>query len=335
MRPASSTSSSDREWLPGLPGEHAVSLLAKLAVFIAMAVALDSAFLLFKRPDYAGEVASELKLKYYRQMLLDDTAFDLIAIGSSVTQSGFIPAIFARVVGGRAFNAGIAGNVTMQRHFEILEEILRHKRPRGILLGLEGFALAGEVAPANAGSRQKQLFHRSNSFKYRAELTGWLRKAFEPDAALPPLPAFGPDRDLARFPSVQSVTAHPDGFVEFHAHGNPDYRPASLGSNPLPRQVEFLRRFVNLCRERDVELYIVQYPSHASLRRLYPADYETFGTFMTRFSAEAGIAFLDFNTAIAFPESEDMRFYYDNWHLNLEGATAFTTVLATRLRQLR
>jgi hypothetical protein len=93
----------------------------------------------------------------------------------------------------------------------------------------------------------------------------------------------------------------------------------------LPRQVEFFKDCVNLCRERGIQMVVSQHQARAGTNH---QRHEIFKACIDSVLAGTGIPFLDFTFA---PGLDDLDNFADNNHLNASGARIFTGQLVDSL----
>lgn len=264
-----------------------------------------------KRYGLPGDYA---KIEYLFRQSQDD----VLILGSSVAINSFMPAAMMDSLGVSIFNGGCnAQNLVFFRC--VVDGALKHHQPRGIILVLQPDELAfddmGRISLLNPYYGQSSLidstlalqnngkaafFLHSNLYRYN---TVWFRILLQ---------SFLPKEEMANY-----------GFVAKH---KPLLLPEfnDLGSRPddrfvAPDKLQSLQAIIGQVQADDVELLVVIPPCY---KRLMAGGNPYSKQLLKQVCQEHGVQVMDYSEMDYFWQRPEL--FYDNSHLNGEGANVFT-----------
>ena len=242
--------------------------------------------------------------------------YAVIVIGSSHAYRGYDPRIFENN-GFEMFNLG-SSSQTPYNSFHIIDELLS-ERNCGLLLfdvfhvalqmdGLESTSDLVANTRSDMLALNMALGHRDprtlNMFSVRMV-----------------------SRDLDPFYKDSAYVG--SGFSENrNAAGQEVEYPEDGGFKLVDRQREFLHRSIALCRERGIELVLVDHPLPKEMRGRRLAESNAW---IKRVAKEHGVPFIDLSKAPGFSSEGD---FYDHTHLNQGGVDSFNELLIRELLDL-
>jgi hypothetical protein len=310
--------------------------VADLIRFVTKLIAVFAVFGLFELLAHAFTPnvhpfwgPTEEKQRVYERMLAGGARYDVLMIGSSMTQAAFDPEAFDPLFGSRSFNAGIAGRSNTSLQLEMIREIIESQKPKLVLYGIESWSLA--VDPYVPGT---QMFQFLALFQNREQISRWVKAALRGSFSKPP--AFIKVRGDAwiwadnRFLRYTSQTVHPNGFVEVDAVAHPDFHATLPPFRALHAQAKALEAIRETARQTGVQVVFVQTPEFGGEIAKSRERQEAFRNFMLENVVAKGSLYLDFNLELPFPR-ENNELYYDTNHLNGHGARLFSEALAKQL----
>jgi hypothetical protein len=331
MMPPSSISSS--EATPQAASNRAgyLSLARKSVIFLLAFSVLEALSYLFVPPLHPLQEISRRKPPLLRAVLNGSAQYDTFFVGSSLTEEGLNPDAFAAGWGGTAFNAGLAGTANVTFASDVISEIVEKKKPKLIVYGIEHFAF-----DRGAKEQDTQMFRFLNLYKQRSQIKRWLsqmlRGRFQKPPAFWDARAHVADFDR-RFRRFDGGELHSSGWVEVHAYASRAKSAANPFAGPFqepPVQVLAIEAIKALSRRTGIPVVFVQYPQSDRAIATSPERYPGFRAFMKSHVSDDGFVFLDFNFAIPFPRTNP-DLYYDESHLNSDGAKLFAPLLAAEI----
>jgi hypothetical protein len=300
-----------------------------LVALSAIVFALDrTVFLLFEPPQHPLVRVNEQRIAQFRQALDNGQEYDVIAIGSSMTNHGFDADLFEKSTGYSTLNAGIAGNGTVDRALRELNLILAKKHPKIVIYGIESFSLGIPPGPGDLDTPPKTQFadwfkaHRNS--KYVGE---WMRGIAK--GSIAQLPLFAPSNFSHRFEKFDTAVLHDRGWLEVRAVGNPGMEPVNPDVPFREDQVGALQAFANTTRTHGAKLILVQMPEYLTVLEAFADRYSRFDHFITKFAADNAAEYIKFSGDAQFP-FWDISFFHDINRLNSRGAPLYTKLLAQR-----
>jgi hypothetical protein len=301
----------------------------QLLALSAIVFALDrTVFLLFEPPQHPLVRVNERRISQFRQALDNGQQYDVIAIGSSMTNHGFDADLFEKSTGYSTLNAGIAGNGTVDRALRELKLILAKKHPKIIIYGIESFSLGIPPGPGDLDTPAKTQFvdwfkaHRNS--KYVSE---WIRGIAKGN--ITQLPHFASSNFSRRFEKFDTAVLHDRGWVEVRAVANPDMEPVNPDVPFREDQIAAFREFIDTVRTHGTQLILVQMPEYFTVLKAFADRYARFDQLITEYSADNAVKYIKFSGDSEFP-FWDISLFHDINHLNSQGAHLYTKLLAER-----
>ena len=311
MHPSSFTSSS----------KDIARFAAKVAAFLVLLVALDRAigaaaeYLYFRTRDgdTGGQVNGLLAAKS-----------DIVIFGSSRAESHYVPDVLEKSLGASTFNAGFKGSNSLY-DYGIEQLLLKANRPRLIIYDFSSISVART---------------RSNPYDKLAPLHPYWRNAeiwalIEESGPLAPwhflsriYPYNSKFHSIAIFNVRRNRPGASNGFVPQHSRmaespvGELRVREESYDGN----LVAYAAKFISSAHEHGVKTIIVISPRHAA--GTYPLPRE-----LRMLADRLQVPVLDFDIAV-YPQFTQAKLYRDETHLNVEGATVFSRLIAEYLSEL-
>lgn len=127
---------------------------------------------------------------------------------------------------------------------------------------------------------------------------------------------------------------HEDGFIErypvdpatFSFDGMKEAYPEDI----IPRNMEYLEKLIDLCKENDIEFVAVTTPLPAVTLREFSESYEATGDYFEQFFAQQGVRYINFNNREYYPLTDHSveNFTDLDGHMNGDAARAFSKALA-------
>lgn len=257
------------------------------------------------------------KIRY----LINDVHEDLVLMGTSRCNLHYVPSIISDTLGLSVYNGGIDASNNIYAHYIMLNHILAIHKPKMICLEVmtsdfeiqkDPFTTVSYFAPyfglnENADSvfrlADKYWIYRiSHLYRYNA-------KAASNIAGLIISRQSGGENGYIPLPEPES---HPDEPVYFQT-------PQKIDST----KIEYVQRFINLCKNDGVKLVFVVSPSYTRV----DADYYDV---LKNIAHKNDIPFLDYHTTQLFISQPDL--FKDNIHLWDKGARLYSSVFASDLK---
>lgn len=270
----------------------------------------------------------EQKIAQYKNTLQTGHHYDVIFVGSSMTNSGLDPAQFDKLTGLDSYNAGIASNAPVNCGLEIVQQLLDKMPPKIVVYGIETFSLQlSDPCPVqfrpNTSAQFVELFdaHR-NAFN----LKGWVKGALQ--GHMDTLPAHKPEAMFSkRIAKYGNAVLHENGWLEVHAAGKTGFLNVSGNAPFIRKHMMALEEMARLCRSRGVRLVLVELPEYEGPLKAYADGHQRMASYLADFSKTHGVTFLNYSGNPAFP-FRDIGNFYDTNHLNARGAALMTDLLA-------
>lgn len=256
--------------------------------------------------------------------LLKKVDSDIILIGNSVVLNAIDPQILTDSLSLTCYNGGITGK-SIEFSEIIINSILQRHTPQIIIIAMrpeEMGANAGDgifdvLKPYynmgyqsiddyfNGSSKSEKLLLRSNLLRYN---TIWIRAL---------LYMFFDNHDYSE-----------NGFVAQEEPAVlPHIRHLTTYDQPIKRKTDALKRIIKKCKQEGIKLYISFPPILLCFSEKNLPCVQAVSSLCKVNSVKC---FIDY-------DNEDFlnnpRFFYDNYHLNKNGAAVYTSILAQRLRQ--
>ena len=259
------------------------------------------------------------KMKY----LVNEVHEDVLLLGTSRCNLHYVPSILMDSLGMSVYNGGIDASNCIYAHYYILNHILAHHTPKVICLEVmtsdyarqaDAFETTSFFAPyvgkndcADSIFREAGTYwtyRLSHLYRYNAKAVSnmgglLLNKQSEGEHGYLPIarPAHFPDK-----PEKQETPAECDSL-----------------------KLHYLRKFITLCRERDIKLVFMVSPAY----RVASADlYDV----LKEVASEYEIPFLDYHSQGLYLDHPE--YFKDKSHLWDKGARLYTAVFAHDLKRI-
>jgi peptidoglycan/xylan/chitin deacetylase (PgdA/CDA1 family) len=251
---------------------------------------------------------------------------DILILGSSVGMNSFIPSEFETKFGLSCFNAG-ANDQNMEFHEVMLSAFLKRHKPKMVVLALRPHDI---LSKSRGRFGMLRIFYRCGYpliDRFLEEGGAW--EKFCLNSALYRFNTFG-WRLLLYYLKSKNELAD-GGFVAKPVVAPPAYTKISelSAGDPLPPpEVGKLASFDSIaamCRSAGTRLAVVLTPYHFDYGETRPAGAAVF----EKICRERGIEFYDDTCNPKFSPRGEL--FFDNFHLNKDGATLYTADFLERL----
>lgn len=259
------------------------------------------------------------KIKY----LVNDVHEDILLMGTSRCDLHYVPSVISDTLGLSVYNGGINASENIYSHYIILNHILATHRPKVICLEVMANDVMMQNAPFCAttffapyfgrNERADSVFLLAGSYwKYViSHLYRCNAKAVSNIAGLAINRHEGGDNGYIPFPKPVHF---PDSLV---------YRKTQHNVDNL--KLEYVQRFINLCKENGVRLIFMVSPMYTKIDANY---YDVLKSIAKR----NDIPFLDYHTEGLYLDHPE--YFMDNDHLWDKGARKYSSIFAHDLKKL-
>lgn len=299
-------------------------------IFLSLLLCTGISYLLFfvYKAGYNHHYAQEIALMNER--LSGNEPYDILLLGSSRTCHQLNPRIVDSVVDANSFNAGLDGIKLMEIN-TILECYLQtHKQTKMVVMDLPPASFNSDLFPFfnqtlyypfldnkivfnNLKDHRPVFLLKNLPFLQLTEIDDEMRQR-----AMAGL--FG-----ASYSSpgdyYKGFSAPPADTIRF------PFRPEAGTNAPITQKgIDYLKRTIELCRTRNIDLMIIYPPAYKSLElELNPDFYTT----AKQICDKEGVIIKDYrNMAI----KDDHHFFRDQTHLNMAGSGLFSTLVANDIK---
>jgi hypothetical protein len=267
-----------------------------------------------------------------RTLFLTPNDYDMLFIGTSRCETGFIPGVIDSITGLRSFNAGVVGS-GFQLQEAVLRAYLEHSRPpRFVVINVDFYAL----------NRENEISHFPRYFPYlsNAPLRNGLRKL---DPRIPTFRSAAPYsltflNDRYRYAAARGFTGitssfdrqFQNGFVPAQKKFPDQFRElkGSYGTQDHQDGIDALKEVIRLCRQERIQPILVAAPSFKGFTDRVPSRHQALGL-VSSTAQENGLVFLDYTGQLM---TADTTLFADLNHLNLQGAQQFSRLVGRDLR---
>lgn len=285
----------------------------KLALFLAIIVALDFAYGIcmdrYRQSIRSGVTGLDNQALYH-------TTAPVLVFGSSRAWHHYDPRILRDSLGLDVFNCGV-NSMGIQFFYPRLRQILRRYTPRVIIYDSSPtYDCLRSTSDAVTARRLQPYFLDPDVYPFLRQLSvgEWVKCHSATYRYHDRLADYRADAaNTARFhsgyqplPGTKNAAVHPHD---------------SVGEDPA--KVALLRRFIHLCHSRGIRLIFVVSP-------YYRNDQAYATAILHREARRAGVPVID---RFADPDYiNDSTLFFDESHLNADGADRFTRSLVRQLR---
>ena len=278
-----------------------------LRVACALAIAAGALLLAGKALETRDPTRTEgvLYPYVYGYSKLEQGSLDVLVVGDSSAMTGISPAVIQDETGLSSYNAGCP-NQSIELSAELVDDVWNYQSPRYVVLEVNDLftETSTDLAVKSMLERALPVLRNHNNWKLLVQ-----GKLDEDGPAL--------TSDLGYYPSDDVVAS---------THG--DY----MANNAQPDEIPFwsqvyLEHIQRTCEEHGATLVLVSTPNASEWS-------QSKHDLVTAWAAEHGVTYLDGNTeeSVGIDWSEDTR--DGGMHLNRQGATKFSTWLASKLAEL-
>lgn len=271
---------------------------------------------------WVGEHTNDVlgpKLRY----LHHDIHEDIVLIGASRCHHHYLPSVLSDSLGMSVYNAGVGGSDNIFSHYIVLSHILQRYTPKAVCLEVmhtdysrqqDPFSVLSFYAPLFGCCEAADSVYRLSGKHWRYSLSHLYRynaKASSNIVGLVLNRQKGNDNGYIPLPK-------PNQFPKDVAAEETRYDVDSL-------KIEYLERFISLCRNRQVRLVFTVSPKYT---RVAPDYYKV----LKDLAQKNNVPFLDYHTKGLYLDHPD--YFKDGSHLWDEGARAYSTVFVTDLKRV-
>ena len=251
---------------------------------------------------------------------------DILILGSSVGMNSLIPSEFTNKFGLTCFNAG-ANDQSMEFHEVMLSEFLKRHKPKMVVLALRPHDL---LSKSRGRFGMLRIFYKCGYpliDRFLEEDGFWERLCL--NSALYRFNTFGWRLLLYHLKSKNELAD--GGFVAKPVVAPPEYTKMSelAPGDPLPQpnkeKLASFESIVSMCRSAGARLAVVLTPYHFDFGETRPAGAALF----EKICKERGIEFYNDTCNAKFSPRGEL--FFDNFHLNKDGATLYTADFIERL----
>lgn len=267
--------------------------------------------------------ATAPKIKY----LVDDVKEDIVLMGTSRCQGHYVSSIIKDTLGMSVFNGGVDASENIYSHYILLSHLLAHHAPKVICLDVRRNELYQEADPFKAITLFAPYFGRNASADsvYRLAGTDWEYRL----SHLYRYNSKAASNILGLIYNKQSSKGEDQGYIPI---AKPP-KPLSISDDiSMPRntiiddnKLVYLRKFINDCKNKNVQLVFVVSPTPSHVDGNYYAE-------LKRVAQEYGVPFLDYHTPGLYLDHPE--YFKDGQHLWDEGARAFSQIFAHDLKEI-
>lgn len=297
--------------------------LYKVSVFAVVFYAINSAFAVL----ICDNLTVNRHNKYHWVRSIEGGSFDHAFVGSSRTEMTVDPLLIDAILCSDSINIGVSGGGAGDQYL-LTSSILRND--------------------VNIVFLQLDYLTLSDKFSYPFRDYVWLCYDDDPEVSQALVDHCGvvrygfwktvPFLRLMEFSSQYDLFAAKNAGEYWQANRGGQQRdephPLSMKDKkasyvPKPLPTMYVKKIIDLCNRKNVELVMFQAPLPGSLSQV--SEYSKCTERIREIVREHKLEYWDFSDA--FRERADL--FYDNHHLNSKGVKLFSEVLASRIQQHR
>lgn len=247
---------------------------------------------------------------------------DVLLMGTSRCNRHYVPSIISDSIGMSVYNGGIDASDNIYAHYTLLNLILQRYKPKVVCLEVSTNDFTNPQDPFSTVSYFAPYFgtsEQSDSIFYLARLY-WPYKLFH----LYRFNAKATSNIAGLFITPQDVGK--DGYV-------PSQKPshfitnkpemAEIAGKTDQQKVEFIQRFINICKRENIKLVFTISPSYNTIADTHYNELKVI-------AQENNIPLLDYHTKGLFLDHPD--FFEDRVHLWDKGARLYSMIFASDLK---
>jgi len=281
--------------------------------------------------------------------------YELVVVGSSQAQFGYNPLVMKELTGYETYNLGGAG-LSPRSCYYLLLDFLSEQKPKIVILDVYWRVLDGgedltQLLRAYERTEnkevKKQFFDEGFPtgqkieylipiLKYRANIHRDLLLLLERILDGSPKTAVSKTA-VSKTAGVASAVS-----IDYHGHSHSHSIVSEAERTSMnkfratpraqfnPEKLDYLKKTVDLCREKGITVYVSAAPILPESLAFVP-DYPEVHAKLETFFAKQGIEYLDYNLLNRDLSLVDSRHFTDENHMNGSGADIYTANLAGRL----
>lgn len=258
------------------------------------------------------------KIKY----LVNEVNEDVVLMGTSRCNFHYVPSIISDTLNMSVYNGGIDASDNIYSHYIVLNHILSHHKPKIICLEVmeSDFTLQEDPYTSIAffapylglNNKADSVFMESGNY-YLYRLSHLYRYNSKAVSSIAGLTFKRTPADNGYFPAP-SPLVFPKRLEEEKASSKIDNK-----------KIEYIQRFINLCRENSIQLIFVVSPRYTIVN---PNHYDT----LKKIALANGIPFMDYHTSGLYLDHPE--YFQDKAHLWDKGARLYSMVFASDLKRI-
>lgn len=257
------------------------------------------------------------KIKY----LVNDVHEDVVMMGTSRCNLHYVPSIISDTIGISVYNGGIDASGSIFAHYIMLCHILAHHTPKVVCLDVLANDFAKEKDPFRTISFFAPYFGQNEMADsvFRLANTYWAYQVshlyrYNAKAA----------SNLAGL-AVNKQAHEDNGYLPHECPKHfPEIFDDGLVKEVDPLKLSYIRKFISLCRQKDIKLVFMVSPSYT---RAPKQKYSV----LSEIAEENDIPMFDYHTTGMFLDHPE--YFKDNGHLWDKGARLFSSAFASDLKR--
>ncbi len=306
------------------------SAVLKVLVFIILAVSADRITGYILRKLYFRQSSGQNRSMTY---VLSECTEDVLVLGNSRAQHHYDPRVIGRLLNMSCYNAGQDGGHSILLPFSQLEVLTKRYSPKIVILE---FFTEGIIRYKGDYDRLSILLPYYRAYPEVRPLV-MLRSPFEKVKMLSSVYPFNSNiLNIVRF-NINALAERKQDFSGYVPRKGTvtdamlKAETAATGESFIDtNKVNALEGIIRICREKNIELFIVTAPVFH-----YPGDQKTEPSQASRLSLEImernHVNYLDFTYDPAFLGHKEL--FFDIRHLNDEGSRIFSGMLAATIKK--
>jgi hypothetical protein len=259
------------------------------------------------------------KIKY----LVNDVSEDVVLMGTSRCHLQYVPSIISDSLGMSVYNGGIDASNNIYAHYIMLNLMLERHTPKVICLDVmtndfdklkNPFLTVSFFSPYFGKNEHVDSIFRLAGTYWKYQISHLYRYNAKSVSNIVGL-------------AVSRQTGEDHGYIPnpkpIYTLDSLRYRKIKLKKDSL--KIEYVQRFVSLCKKRGVKLIFVVSPMYS---RVDADRYDV----LKSLAKQNGVPFLNYHTAGLFWDHPE--YFRDYKHLWDEGARAFSSIFSSDLKKI-
>jgi hypothetical protein len=307
-----------------------VSIAVKILIFIVLVISADTVTGYVLRKLYFKQTSGQNRSMTY---VLSECTEDVLILGNSRAQYHYDPRVIGKELNMSCFNAGQGGGHSILLPYSQLEVLTKRYSPKIVILE---FFTEGIIRYRGDYDRLSILLPYYRDYPEVRPLV-MLRSPFEKVKILSSVYPFNSNiLNIVRF-NINVLAKKKqdfDGYIPRTGKVTDEMLKAeaeTTGESVIdPNKVKALEEIIRICREKNINLFIVTAPVFH-----YPGDKKINPSPASRLSLEImernHVNYLDFTYDPAFIGQREL--FFDIRHLNDVGSKIFSKILADTIKQ--